>query len=172
MSNPFIGEIRMAGFNFAPVGWAYCRGQMLAIAQNDALFALIGTTYGGDGVTTFALPDLRGRLPINQGQGPGLGNYVMGQQAGAETVTLLTTQIPTHSHVVNAASDGTRNADPGGNLLGSGEADVYTHDGANTVSLSANVIAPSGGTQPHENMQPFLCINFIIALEGVFPSRN
>jgi microcystin-dependent protein len=172
MSNPYLGEIRMAGFNFPPIGWAFCRGQLLSIAENDALFALIGTTYGGDGITTFGLPDLRGRLPINQGQGPGLSNYVMGEHSGTESVTLLTTQIPSHSHTVSAASGGTRNANPSGNLLGSGEADIYTHDDANAVSLSASAIGTSGGTQPHENMQPFLCINFIIALEGVFPSRN
>ncbi len=172
MSNPFIGEIRMAGFNFPPIGWAFCAGQLLPISQNDALYALIGTTYGGDGVTTFGLPDLRGRLPINQGQGPGLSNYTLGQLAGTESVTLLTMQIPSHSHVVNAASGGTRNANPSGSLLGSGEADIYTHDSANPVPLSTNLIASSGGNQPHENMQPFLCVNFIIALEGVFPSRN
>ena len=172
MATPFLGEIRMVGFNFAPVGWAFCAGQLLAISQNDALYALVGTIYGGDGVTTFGLPDLRGRLPINQGQGPGLSNYVIGQSAGTESVTLLSTQMPSHSHLVNAASGGARNANPVGNLLGSGEADLYTHDGANAVALAPNVIVPSGGNQPHENMQPFLCINFIIALEGVFPSRN
>lgn len=172
MSNPFLGEIRMAGFNFAPIGWAYCRGQLLSIAQNDALYALIGTTYGGDGITTFGMPDLQGRVPINQGQGPGLSNYVMGQSAGTESVTLVTGQIPFHSHPVVASSTGARSASPGGNLLGSGEADIYTHDGANTVPLAAGVIAASGGNQPHENMQPYLCINFIIALAGIFPSRN
>lgn len=172
MSNPFLGEIRMGGFNFAPRGWAFCIGQLLPIAQYDALFALVGTTYGGDGVTTFALPDLRGRIPINQGQGPGLSNYVMGQKAGTESVTLTTAQIPSHSHVITAASSGTRSANPVGNLLGSGEADIYNHDGANGVAMSPNAIAQSGGNQPHDNMQPYLCINFFIALEGIFPSRN
>jgi microcystin-dependent protein len=136
------------------------------------LYALVGTTYGGDGVNTFGMPDLRGRLPINQGQGPGLSNYVIGQMSGTESVTLTAGQIPIHSHVINAASGGARSANPAGNLLGSGEADIYNHDVANAVALSPNAIAPSGGNQPHDNMQPYLCINFIIALEGVFPSRN
>jgi len=172
MSNPYLGEIRLVGFNFGPRGWAICAGQLLPISQNDALFALIGTTYGGDGQNTFQLPDLRGRLPINQGQGPGLSNYVLGQRAGTESVTLISQQIPQHSHVVNAASTGTRSSNPSANLLGSGEADIYTHDNANGVLMSPSTIAPSGGSQPHENMQPYLCVNFIIALEGVFPSRN
>ena len=172
MSNPFLGEIRMAGFNFAPRGWAFCAGQLLAISQNDALYALVGTTFGGDGVNTFGMPDLRGRLPINQGQGPGLSPYVLGQKAGTESVTLTTAQIPAHSHVITAASSGARSANPSNNLLGSGEADIYNHDGANAVALSPNAIAQSGGSQPHDNLQPYLCINFIIALEGVFPSRN
>src|SRR3982751_6487214 len=114
MSNPFLGEIRMAGFNFAPRGWAFCAGQLLPISQNDALFALVGTTYGGDGQTTFGMPDLRGRVPINQGQGPGLSNYVMGQMSGTESVTLITAQIPPHSHAINAASGGARSANPVG----------------------------------------------------------
>ena len=172
MSNPFLGEIRMAGFNFAPRGWAFCAGQLLPISQNDALYALVGKTYGGDGQSTFGMPDLRGRVPINQGQGPGLNNYVMGQMAGTESVTLTTAQMPSHSHQINAANGGARSANPAGNLLGGGEADIYTHDTANAVALSQNVIASNGGNQPHENMQPYLCINFFIALEGVFPSRN
>ena len=172
MSNPFIGEIRMVGCNFAPRGFAFCAGQLQSIAQNSALFALVGTTWGGDGQTTFGLPDMRGRLPISQGQGPGLSTRVMGERAGAESVTLSTAQIPAHSHTVSAASGGARSANPSGNLLGSGEADMYTHDSLNAVSMSANVIAQSGGNQPHDNMQPFLGINFVIALEGVFPSRN
>lgn len=172
MSNPFLGEIRMAGFNFAPRGWAYCAGQLLAISQNDALYALVGTTYGGDGVNTFGMPDMRGRLPINQGTGPGLSTYVIGQKAGTESVTLTTSQIPIHSHTINAASGGARSGSPSTTLLGSGEADVYNNDSASTVAMSPNAIAQSGGNQPHDNMQPYLCINFIIALEGIFPSRN
>ncbi len=172
MSSPYLGEIRMVGYNFAPFGFAFCAGQLLGIAQNSALFSLMGTTWGGDGQTTFGLPDLRGRIPIGQGQGPGLGNRVLGERAGVESVTLITAQIPAHLHTVSAASGGTRSANPSGNLLGSGEADMYTHDSSSAVSMSANVIAQSGGSQPHDNMQPFLCINFVVALEGVYPSRN
>lgn len=172
MSNPFLGEIRMVGFYFAPRGWAFCAGQSLSISQNDALYALVGTIYGGDGVTTFRLPDLRGRVPVSQGQGLGLSSYTIGQAAGTESVTLLVTQIPSHSHAIAAASGGTRSANPSGNLLGSGESDMYTHDGANPATLSANTIGVNGGSQPHANMQPYLSVNFIIALEGVFPSRN
>jgi microcystin-dependent protein len=172
MSNPFLGEIRMVGFSFAPRGWAFCAGQLLPISQNDALYALVGTIYGGDGVNTFKLPDLRGRLPINQGQGPGLSSYVIGQASGAEGVTLLTTQIPIHSHSISTASGGTRSSNPSGNLLGSGEADIYTHDATSGVVMSPSALAANGGTQPHENMQPFICVNFVIALEGIFPSRN
>lgn len=172
MSQPFLGEIRMVGFAFAPRGWAFCAGQLLPISQNDALFALIGTIYGGDGQTTFQLPNLAGRLPVHQGQGPGLSNYVIGQASGSESVTLVTQQIPQHVHTANVAAGGTRNASPTGNLLGSGEADIYTRGATAPVNLSPNAIGASGGSQPHENMQPYLCINFVIALEGVFPSRN
>ncbi|HEU4612084.1 MAG TPA: tail fiber protein [Kofleriaceae bacterium] len=172
MSQPFIGEIRMVGFNFAPRGWAFCAGQLLPISQYDALFALIGTIYGGDGQSTFALPNMAGRLPVHQGQGPGLSNYVIGEAAGTESVALVAQQIPQHAHSVIAASGGTRSASPSGNMLGSGEADVYTRGTAAPVNMAPNAIAPSGGSQPHDNMQPYLCINFVIALEGIFPSRN
>jgi microcystin-dependent protein len=172
MSEPFLGEIRMVGFNFAPRGWAICAGQLVSIAQNSAVFALLGTTYGGDGVTTFALPDLRGRLPIHMGTGPGLSNYQIGQQSGAEGVTLLTSQLPMHTHQLNATKDGTRTGSPNGALLGSGEADLYNHDFANTAVMSPGTLGQAGGNQPHENMHPFLCINFVIALEGIFPSRS
>ncbi|HEY6942978.1 phage tail protein [Dokdonella sp.] len=172
MSQPFLGEIRMVGFNFAPRGWAFCAGQLLPISQYDALFALIGTIYGGDGQSTFALPNMAGRLPVHQGQGLGLSNYVIGQAAGTETVTLIAQQMPQHAHPVGAASGGTRSSNPMGNMLGSGEADMYTRGTGAPVSLAANAIGTSGGNQPHDNMQPYLCINFVIALEGVFPSRN
>ncbi|MGN6518458.1 MAG: phage tail protein [Dokdonella sp.] len=172
MSNPFIGEIRMVGFNFPPAGWAACNGQVLSIAQNDALFALIGTTYGGDGVTTFGLPDLRGRLPLHQGTGVGLSGYTIGQSGGTETVTLLAQDMPIHQHALNAARDGTRTNSPAGNMLGSGEADVYTHDTGNPVQMAPQEVGPAGGSQPHPNMHPFLCINFVISLYGIFPSRN
>ena len=171
MSNPFLGEIRMAGFNFAPRGWAFCAGQLLPISQNDALFALVGTIYGGDGQVTFGIPDMRGRVPINQGQGSSLSGYVIGQSAGVESVTLTTAQMPIHSHLVNAASGGSRSSSAAGNLLGSGEADIYGHSAAN-VTLSPNAIGSSGGNQPHDNMPPYLALNFQIALEGIFPPRN
>jgi microcystin-dependent protein len=171
MSNPFLGEIRLVGFNFPPVGWEPCDGRLMAISENDALFALIGTTYGGDGQTTFALPDLRGRVPINQGQGPGLSVYTIGQLAGTESVTLLNIEMPQHTHQILTGAGGARSSSPTGNLLGSGEADIYSRSGS-AVTIHPATISPSGGSQPHENMQPFLCVNFIICVAGIFPSRN
>jgi microcystin-dependent protein len=172
MSEPFIGEIRMVGFNFAPRGWAMCNGQIMSIAQNTALFALVGTYYGGDGQSTFALPDMRSRLPLHQGQGQGLSSYVIGESIGVESVTLIPTELPMHQHGVVAARDGQRTSSPAGNLLASGEADVYTHDTSNAVQMSAQEVGFAGGNQPHSNLQPFLCVNFVIALEGIFPSRS
>ena len=166
MSQPFIGEIRMFGGNFAPVNWAFCNGQLMAIAQNDALFALIGTTYGGDGQTTFQLPDLRGRLPMHQGSG-----FVIGQIAGSETVTLTTAQMPQHTHTVSALT--TANApSPTGGVYGGNTADsIYTAN-APSVQMNAGVVGIGGGSQPHENMMPFGVVNFIICLFGIFPSRS
>ena len=172
MSEPYLGEIRMVGFNFAPRGWAMCNGQLVSIAQNSALFALVGTIYGGDGQSTFALPDLRGRLPLHQGQGPGLSSYVIGESTGVESVTLISTQLPMHQHGVVVARDGTRTSSPSGNLLASGEADVYTHDTGSAVQMSPQEITLAGGSQAHPNLQPYLCVNFVIALEGIFPSRS
>jgi microcystin-dependent protein len=172
MSEPFIGEIRMVGFNFSPRGWAFCAGQLMSIAQNTALFSLLGTTYGGDGQVTFALPDLRGRLPIHQGQGVGLSSYDIGQSSGTETVTLLSTQIPQHDHALFAAQDGTRSANPANALIGTGEADLYNRDPANPTTMAPQSIAPTGGNQPHANMQPYLGVNFVIAVEGIYPSRS
>lgn len=172
MADPFIGEIRMAGFNFAPNGWARCEGQLLSIAQNTALFSLLGTQFGGNGQTTFALPDLRGRVPIQRGQGPGLSSYSIGEVVGSEQVTLTAAQIPGHSHGLVAARDGARSDQPSGNLLASGEADVFSRDTGNPVAMAATAVAPTGGSQPHQNMQPYLCVNFIIALFGIFPPRN
>jgi microcystin-dependent protein len=172
MADPFIGEIRMAGFNFAPSGWAMCEGQLLSIAQNTALFALLGTQFGGNGQTTFALPDLRGRLPIHRGQGPGLSPRSIGEVLGSEQVTLTASQMPGHSHVLAAASDGARTATAAGNLLASGEADLFSRDGGANVAMAADAIAPAGGSQPHANLQPYLCVTFIIALFGIFPPRN
>lgn len=172
MSEPFLGEIQMVGFNFAPRGWAFCHGSILSIAQNDALFALLGTTYGGDGQSTFALPDLRGRIPINQGQGPGLNNRIVGEVGGTETVTLSQQQMPSHTHQVMAATNGARTSAPNGNALASGEADVFSRASGSEVGLAPTQLSAAGSTLPHENMQPVLAVNFIIALEGIFPSRN
>ncbi|MBZ0223839.1 MAG: phage tail protein [Dokdonella sp.] len=172
MSEPFIGEVRMFGFNFAPVGWQFCDGSLLQIADYDALFMLIGTTYGGDGMTTFAVPDLRGRAPLHQGTGFGLTGRVLGEIAGSESVTLSAQQLPAHAHALMAATSGTRSASAAGNMLGSGEADIYNRDNGHNQALSAAQVAASGGSQPHENMQPSLCVNFCISLFGIFPSQN
>lgn len=171
MSEPFIGEIRMFGGNFAPQGWALCDGQLLAISDNDALFALIGTTYGGDGETTFALPDLRGRLPVHMGQGSGLSNYVQGQTGGTETVTLTTSQLPLHTHPLSGSNTQATTRSPANTGLNTAEAQVYSRT-LDAGNLSGDSIGPAGGSQPHENVMPFMCINFIIALFGIFPSRN
>lgn len=168
MSEPYIGEIRMFAGNFAPRGFALCNGQILAIAQNTALFSLIGTTYGGNGVTTFQLPDLRGRAPIHQGQGPGLSQYELGQAAGAETITLITQEIPAHRHAFVGSGGG--GSSPAGELLGtpSGD-DIFT---SGPVSGALAGVSTAGGGEPHDNVMPSVVINFIIALQGVFPSRN
>jgi microcystin-dependent protein len=171
---PFIGQIQMVGFGFAPQGWATCDGQLLSISQNTALFSLLGTTYGGDGVTTFALPDLRGRAPIHQGQGPGLTSRSLGEQDGAETVTLISNQIPAHPHTVNAVSGAGNAAAPAAaNVWAASSArdNQYSNAPPNTT-LSPAAIGGGGAGQPHENMPPTLCVNFIIALEGIFPSRS
>lgn len=174
---PFIGQICLFGFNFAPRGWALCNGQLLPISQNAALFSLIGTTYGGDGRTTFALPDLRGRAPIHYGQGAGLTNRSMGEVSGTENVTLLITQIPAHNHILQANNSG-GNAPLSPSTVISNPVDIngdalnaFTGSAANT-SLSPTAIGMSGGSQPHNNMQPYLVMNYCIALVGIFPSRD
>jgi microcystin-dependent protein len=174
MSEPFLGEIRMTAFNFAPAGWAMCEGQTLAISTNTALFALLGTTFGGNGTSTFCLPDLRGRVPVHQGQGNGLSNYVMGEQTGAENVTLLASQMPIHTHQVNAVSSGGNVASPQGALpaIESTGTSLNYSNGAPGVVMSAAMNAETGGSQPFSVIQPLLCVNFIIAMEGIFPSRN
>jgi microcystin-dependent protein len=193
MSEPFIGMIILVPYNFAPRGWAFCNGQILSIAQNTALFSLLGTTYGGNGQTTFALPDLRGRVAISGGQGPGLSNYTIGEQAGTETITLLTTQMPAHTHTIGlgtlAAAATARNTaansrTPVGAMPAAEAAGVtatYSTDGAapvasmapGTVALSgAPTASMSGSSQPLSIVQPFLTLNYCIALEGIFPSRN
>jgi len=171
MSDPFIGEIRMFGGNFPPAGWAFCEGQTLAIAENDALFALIGTTYGGDGQVTFNLPDLRGRVPIHQGQGPGLSqNYVLGEQAGVESVTLSQNQIPSHSHPAMAATVGNTTSPVGAIWAGVTSGAVYRANASADVAMKS--VQPTGGNQPHENLMPSLCVSFIISLFGIFPSST
>lgn len=174
MSQPFIGEVRIFAGNFAPVSWAFCDGALLSISEYETLFNLIGTTYGGDGVTTFALPDLRGRVPMHQGTGPGLSTRVIGEQQGTETVTLQPQQMPTHSHPAIASSlDGT-SASPAGTVwaAGAGGARAYATAATGVVNLAGAAVANAGNGQPHENMQPFLAVNYIISLFGIFPSRS
>jgi microcystin-dependent protein len=171
MSEPFLGEIRMFGGNFAPVGWAFCQGQLLSIAQNNALFALVGTTYGGDGVSTFGLPDLQGRVPLHQGQGPGLTNRVLGEKAGVERVTLSSSQMPSHTHPLPCQSAGASQTGPEGGVWANSSTNPYQNGTANAPMKPAN-LGSSGGNQAHANMMPFLILSFIIALEGIFPSRN
>ena len=171
MSEPFIGELRLFPYNFAPRGWAFCNGQILSIAQNTALFSLLGTTYGGNGQTTFALPDLRGRVPISSGQGPGLANYVLGQQAGAETVTLTVNNMPSHNHAVQASTEDATSSQPGGKIPAAVGAGAYGGPAADTT-MAGNMIGIAGNSQPVSIVQPYLTLNWCIALEGIFPSRN
>lgn len=175
MSNPYVGEIRMFGGNFAPAGWAFCNGQLLPVSEHDALFSLIGTTYGGDGRTTFALPDLRGRVPVHQGAGPGLSPYRMGQAYGTEEVTLTTPQTPAHSHALGAhAGPGTTTAPAGAVPAGTSAGALYTAGGpSGGASMGAEAISPSpGSSRPHENVMPFQCVSFIISLFGIYPSQS
>ena len=171
MSEPFIGEIRLFPYPFAPRGWALCNGQLLGISQNTALFALIGTIYGGDGRSTFALPDLRGRVAISSGEGPGLSTYDLGEVGGAESVSLTESQMPAHNHQVsvNGTSSGFRR--PGGRYLGRVSSPAYASS-ADDKTLNSGAIAQTGGDEPHENRPPHLTLNYCIALEGIFPSRD
>jgi microcystin-dependent protein len=171
MSNPFLGELRLFGGNFAPRGWALCSGQLMPIAQNDALYSLIGTTYGGDGQVTFGLPDLRGRRPVSQGQGPGLSSYQVGQAGGVEAVTLSPAQLPIHTHQVMAVAATASAGSPAANAWAAWPDNQYT-TGSPSAQLAAASTAVAGGNQPHDNLSPYLVVNFIIALEGVYPSRN
>lgn len=174
MSEPFLGMIILVPYNFAPRGWAFCAGQILPIAQNTALFSLLGTTFGGNGQTTFALPDLRGRVPMGVGQGPGLDNYVLGEVLGTEEITLNINQMPVHGHPASAKAiddDGT-SASPAGKSLAS-IANGYAPGNPSAVMNAAMVqVGNAGGSQPHDNMQPCLGLNYCIALEGIYPSRN
>jgi microcystin-dependent protein len=172
MSDPFVGEIRMFGGNFAPMGWAFCDGSLLAIIENETLFNLIGTTYGGDGQTTFALPDLRGRVPVHRGQGPGLSPRIQGEKGGTENVTLTAPQMPSHSHVLRASTAAATLGAPGGAVLAKAPVNVYGTAAA-TQPMAASGLTPSpGGSQPHSNMAPYLAISYIISLFGIFPSPN
>ena len=168
---PLLGEIKLFAGNFAPRGWAFCDGQLLPIAQNAALFSILGTTYGGDGRTTFALPDLRGRVPLHPGSGIGLESYALGEKGGEEHVTLDVDQMPGHNHDLTASTDKATDKNPEGNLLGKPKKKIYSPSGTN-VTMDTNAISEVGGDQPHENRQPYLGIHFIIALQGIFPSRN
>jgi microcystin-dependent protein len=164
MGQPFVGEIRMFAGNFAPAGWMFCEGQLLPIAENETLFNLIGTTYGGDGQSTFALPDLRGRLPIHQGNG-----FILAETGGAEEITLTAQQIPSHTHPYLCSTTPSNQSNPLNNVAGqSASIDWYITD-VPGVNLAATAIGPAGGSQPHTNFQPYLCVDFIISLFGIFP---
>ena len=182
MNEPFLGGIYMGGWNFAPSGFAMCNGQVLPITQNTALFSLLGTQFGGDGISTYALPDLRGRIPVHTGQGQGLSNYNIGQAGGEENVTLLTTQMPAHTHTLGAFDGAGTTSLPTGAYLAHGPStgsgpnatalNTYSATAAPVVNLNAASVQTVGGGQPHSNLQPYLGITYIIALQGIFPSRN
>ncbi|CAM1372266.1 phage tail protein [Tenacibaculum xiamenense] len=187
MDEPMLAQIILFAGNFAPRGWAFCDGQILAISSNQALFSLLGTTYGGDGRTSFALPDLRSRVPVHQGRGPGLSNYQLGARGGVETVTLTVNQIPSHTHLAQTTANlygqsasGDDDTIGTGVVLASGSgtgSEVYTSQAANTKMGDSSIIAQTtvlnqGGSQWHTNVQPFLALNYIIATQGIFPSRN
>jgi microcystin-dependent protein len=172
MSEPFVGEIRMFAGNFAPRGWAFCDGQLLAVSQNDALFSLLGTIYGGDGQTTFGLPDLRGRIPIHAGQGPGLSERRLGAKSGAESVTLTVNQLASHSHELTGTTSGASTIDPVGNAPAQGLADYLNPRPPTNLVMDPQALTETGGSRSHTNMMPFLCVHFIIALVGIYPSRH
>jgi len=172
MSNPYVGEIRLFGANFAPAGWMFCDGSVLPISENETLFQLIGTTYGGDGQSTFALPDLRGRVPVHQGTGPGTSTRLLAETGGSETVTLTAAQMPAHRHQLNASTAAAvASAGPTGVLAASAVAQFYG-PGVPSTDMAANAITQQGGNQPHQNMAPYLAVSFIISLYGIFPSQG
>jgi microcystin-dependent protein len=173
MADPFVAEIRIFPFNFAPKGWAWCDGQLLPLSQNTALFSLLGTTYGGNGKSNFALPDLQGRVPMHPGQGPGLSLHDLGETGGSDTVTLLESEIPAHTHAVNCSqADGlVRQPVASQPATGVGGITMYAVPGT-VVQMSPNATTPAGGDQPHNNLQPYLTFYFCIALQGVFPPRG
>lgn len=165
MAQPYVGEIRMFAGNFAPAGWMFCEGQLLPISENETLFQLIGTTYGGDGESTFALPDLRGRLPIHQGNG-----FILAETGGAEEITLTVQQIPAHTHPFLGSSQTATVALAPGNVLAKSASNIYVANQPPDTNMNPAAISPVGGSQPHTNFQPYLCVDFIISLFGIFPS--
>ncbi len=172
--DPFVAEIRIFPFNFAPKGWAFCDGQILPLSQNTALFSLLGTTYGGDGKSNFALPDMQGNVPMHPGQGPGLSLHDLGETGGSDTVTLLESEIPSHSHtMMSFPAPGNRTA-PGGNSMArvAGLVGPYITPPTTTTNMADQAVVPAGGDQPHNNLQPYLTLNFCIALQGVYPPRT
>jgi microcystin-dependent protein len=173
MSEPFVGEIRMFAGNFAPRGWAFCDGQLLAVSQNDALFSLLGTIYGGDGRTTFGLPDMRGRLPIHAGHGPGLSERRLGAKGGAENVTLTVNQLPSHTHPAQGTTVNATLPTPAGNHLGTNTVlEPFSATEPLDVNMASTAITNIGGSRSHDNLMPYLCVHFIIALVGIYPSRH
>lgn len=172
MSEPFIGEIRMFGGNFAPRSWAKCDGQLLSVSQNDALFSLLGTIYGGDGRTTFGLPDMRGRLPTQQGSGPGLTTRNLGSKFGSETVALTTNQLPSHTHTLRATTDAADTNVPSGSTLATGPVSLYTSASTTPVAMASSSAGNTGSSIAHSNIMPFQVVTFIICLIGLYPSRH
>ena len=170
MADPFVAEIRIFPFNFPPKGWAFCDGQILPLSQNTALFSLLGTTYGGNGKSNFALPDLQGRAPMHPGQGPGLSLHDLGETGGSETVTLLESEIPAHAHSMRVSAEDGNSVNPGGHYLGIGN-NIYA-TAANLEAMAPQSLVPAGGDQPHNNLMPYLTLSFCIALQGVFPPRG
>ena len=173
MADPFVAEVRIFPFNFAPKGWAFCQGQLLPLSQNTALFSLLGTTYGGDGKSTFALPNMEGNACMHPGQGPGLSLHDLGETGGSQTVTLLESEIPAHAHAVRASTDDADLKAPSSNRSWArGNPGFIYFNAAPNVAMSDQALAPAGGAQPHNNLQPYLTLNFCIALQGVYPPRT
>jgi microcystin-dependent protein len=170
--DPFVAEVRIFPFNFAPRGWAFCNGQLMPISQNTALFSLLGTTYGGDGRSTFGLPNLQGNAPMHPGQGPGLSLHDLGETGGFKYVTLLESEIPSHSHTIQVSSLNSQSLTPSGTATGRGNPTPIYATTFTQATMAANAVSPSGGSQPHNNMQPYIVLNFCIAMQGVFPPRS